>query len=104
MAMPMEGTCEVVTAPTILAMIQVLDRIELGPELLEGHRILLCANVLHGHAINRGELENIVDVASRANHAQPVARGDKTDALGGQTKATAIADWAGNECLAVGGA
>src|SRR5688572_8559575 len=72
MAEPMAGICEVVTAPTMRAMLAALFQQHL-PEGLDRHAGLLRADVLHAQAEDAGELGEVVHVAARRDQLEHVA-------------------------------
>src|SRR4051794_22838008 len=76
MAPPIEGTCEVVSPPTILAMLLPLRR-EMGLEVFDAHAGLLGADILHVEAEDAGEFREVVDIAADADELQHVAAADR---------------------------
>src|SRR5258708_31347904 len=90
MAMPIDGTWEVVTAPMSSAIVEFLVRIEFCAKLLHRHVVLLLADMLHRNVVYGRQFEDIVDVATAADHPDPVPRHNRSRGLVIQPELAAI--------------
>src|SRR5690606_28300846 len=103
MARPIAGTCDVVMAPTIVAMASVPPGgRQPGLERFLGHAGLLCADVLHVEAEDAREFRQVVDVAACLDQLEDVAVANRLALLRAQAVLLAVGVLVAQELGAVG--
>src|ERR1700728_1979931 len=104
MATPMAGTCEVAMPATILAILSlpdawVLVAVALGTAAARQHHLCIgflrhaghhAGHVLECQAVAKRNLDGVVDIASDAQHSQPVALEHRAALLGAEREAIEV--------------